>query len=113
MRRVHWLLEHPVGPLVSRAFGVRLSKPWDEVPLSPLECIGRIRVPVLLVHGTADHYFPPGHAADLAAASATGPVPAELWLEPGMGHAESGARPELVDRVAGWVLEQLSAPAGG
>lgn len=100
MRRVHWLLEHPLGRTVGRALGVRLSAPWAEVPTTPLELMDRIApVPLLLVHGTADHYFGPAHAVALQAASHGH---AELWIEPGMGHAESGSRPELIDRIAEW-----------
>jgi alpha-beta hydrolase superfamily lysophospholipase len=42
MRRVHWLLEHPAGPLVGRALGIRLGARWPQVPPTPLELIGRI-----------------------------------------------------------------------
>lgn len=106
MRRVHWLLEHPLGPLVGRWAGIRLGKPWDEVPPSPLETIGGIEAPLLLVHGTADPYLAPSHAIDLQRACAGR---AELWLEPGMGHAESGTSAELIDRIAGWAIDVIGA----
>ena len=104
MRRVHWLLESPLGPSVGRALGVRLGTPWPEIPQTPLEVIGRIApTPLLLVHGTADHYFSPTHALALHAAAGHG----ELWIEDGMGHAESGSTPELIDRIAEWTLSRI------
>lgn len=101
MRRVHWLLEHPLGPLVGRWVGVRLSDPWDTVPVSPIEVMAQITAPLLLVHGTADRYFSPAHAISLQRAS-TGA--AELWIEPAMGHAESGTSAQLLDRIADWAV---------
>jgi pimeloyl-ACP methyl ester carboxylesterase len=101
MRRVHWLLEHPVGPLVGRALGVRLGEPWPEVPPTPLELVHRIPpLPMLLVHGAADRYFGTDEATALHRASGgAGP----LWIEPGMGHAETATSTDLVDRIARWV----------
>lgn len=99
MRRLHWMLEHPLGPLVGRWVGVRLGKPWDDVPPSPLETIGRITAPLLLVQGTADRYF---SAADGLVLQRASGGHAELWLERGMGHAESGSSDELIDRIADW-----------
>ncbi|WP_229674674.1 alpha/beta hydrolase family protein [Nakamurella endophytica] len=106
MRRVHWLLEHPSGRLVGRALGVRLATPWPEIPTTPLEAVAGVAPrPLLLVHGTADHYFGPQHAAALHAAAGHG----NLWIEAGMTHAESGTTPELVDRIAGWLAARTTA----
>lgn len=102
MRRVHWMLEHPLGPLAGRWLGVRLSRPWSTVPPSPIEVIGQITLPLLLVQGTADRYFSPADGIALQRASGGH---AELWLEPGMGHAESGSSPGLIDRIAGWAAD--------
>ncbi|MET3804509.1 pimeloyl-ACP methyl ester carboxylesterase [Nakamurella sp. UYEF19] len=108
MRRVHWLLEHPLGPTVGRLLGVRLGEAWTDIPGTPLELIERIdSTPLLLVHGTADHYFSPAHALALKAASAGH---AELWIEDGMAHAESGSGPDLIERIARWA-HALSAPS--
>lgn len=108
MRRVHWLLESPLGPRVGRFVGVRLGTPWPTVPPTPLELVADIApIPLLIVHGTADRYFNPAHALALHRASgAAGP----LWIENGMGHAESGAPTELLDRLAGWVIS-VAGPA--
>lgn len=106
MRRVHWLLEHPLGGVTGRLIGVRLGTPWTEVPITPLEAVSRIApIPLLLVHGAADHYFGPDHALALRAASHGH---AQLWIEPGMTHAESATGPDLIDRIARW----LHAPVG-
>lgn len=101
MRRVHWLLEQPHGKLAARAIGVRLGDPWVQPPESPLEVVSHIKpTPLLIVHGELDHYFGQEHARSLHRASSGH---AELWLEPGMRHAESAVTPELVDRMAAWV----------
>jgi len=76
------------------------------VPPTPLETISRITQPLLLVQGTADRYFSPAQAVDLQRASLGH---AELWLEQGMGHAESGTSAQLVDRMARWAIEQGGA----
>lgn len=110
MRRVHWLIEQPHGRAVGRFLGVRLAGPWDGVPASPVEVVGRIApTPLLLVHGDADPYFPTEHARALQRASRGH---AELWVEPGMGHGESATSPELAGRLAGWIWTAC-APVSG
>lgn len=107
MRRVHWLLENPLGPAVGRCLGVRLGGAWTDIPSTPLEVIGDIApIPLLLVHGTQDRYFSPAHALDLRAAS---DGHAQLWIEDGMGHAESGCEPGLIRRIAEWSVRHASA----
>ncbi|MCK8680517.1 alpha/beta hydrolase [Streptomyces lichenis] len=101
MRRLHWVVTRPAGRLVGR-YGLRTrihDRDWDPVPLSPVEAVPLIApVPLLVVHGTADPYFPLDHPRMLAAAG-----PAELWLEPGMGHAEDAADEPLLARVGEWL----------
>ena len=60
------------------------------------------------MHGDQDHYFPPEHARQLYMAARE---PKELWLVPGMGHAEAACSSELVDRIGGWV-DQVTARPG-
>jgi pimeloyl-ACP methyl ester carboxylesterase len=99
MRRVHWAIETRVGRFVARhALRTRISSDgWDVVPEAPLDVVGRIApIPLLLVHGDADHYFPVEHPEALFAAARD---PKELWLVEGFGHAESAATPELLDRL--------------
>lgn len=105
MLRVQWLLEHPLGGLLGRRLGIRLSVPWDEVPSTPLQEVGSIvPTPLLLIHGTADHYFGPEQATMLHRAAPG----SELWLVDGMGHAESGISRATIDRAIGWVADRLT-----
>jgi pimeloyl-ACP methyl ester carboxylesterase len=108
MRRLHWAVESRLGRLVARhAFRTRItSAGWDQVPESPVEVVGRIApIPVLLVHGDADHYFPVEHPEALFAAANE---PKELWLLKGFGHAENAATPELLDRIGAHLTELVA-----
>jgi pimeloyl-ACP methyl ester carboxylesterase len=101
MQRVHWAIETRLGRLVAhRALRTRISAAgWaeDDFPEAPVEVVPRISpIPVLFVHGDRDHYFPVEHPEALYAAAND---PKELWLIEGFGHAESGATPELLDRI--------------
>ncbi|MCW8219483.1 MULTISPECIES: alpha/beta hydrolase [Streptomyces] len=101
MRRLHWVVTRRTGRLVGRyGFRTRIhTEDWDPVPLSPVEAVPLIRVPLLIVHGDRDPYFPLDHPRALAAAARGH---AELWLERGMGHAENAADEDLLTRVAEW-----------
>ncbi|MFF4097334.1 alpha/beta hydrolase family protein [Streptomyces sp. NPDC001834] len=108
MRRLHWLVTRPTGRLVGRyGFGVRIDRDdWDPVPLSPVGAAGLIApVPLLIVHGDRDPYFPLDHPRTLAEAAGDG---AELWLEPGMGHAENAADESLLTRIGDWTVAACS-----
>jgi pimeloyl-ACP methyl ester carboxylesterase len=99
MRRLHWVVERRTGRLYARrVMGTRVSpRPWEPLPESPVECVARIApLPLLVVHGDRDGYFPVEHPHALVEAARE---PVELWLEPGFGHAESAAAPELLDRL--------------
>jgi pimeloyl-ACP methyl ester carboxylesterase len=102
MRRVHWVIEKPAGRFVSRiALRTRIAKEgWDPVPPAPFEVAAKISpTPLLVVHGDRDPYFPLEHARQLFDNAAE---PKELWIEPGFGHAENAAPPELLERIARW-----------
>ncbi|MEU8590242.1 alpha/beta fold hydrolase [Streptomyces sp. NPDC048664] len=103
MRRLHWLVTRPEGRLLSR-YGLRTRvhhRDWDPVPASPVESVPLIApTPLLIVHGDRDGYFPLDHPRMLADAAAGH---AELWLEPGMGHAENASGDELLARIGAWV----------
>lgn len=111
MRRLHWLVTRPVGRAVSR-YGLRTRihhREWDPVPSSPVESVPLITpTPLLIVHGEQDGYFPVDHPRMLADAS---DGHADLWLEPGMGHAENAADDELLTRIGQWAAG-AAAPAG-
>jgi pimeloyl-ACP methyl ester carboxylesterase len=99
LRRLHLVVETRPGRAFARRFlGTRVSpEGWDPVPVPPADCVAAVApLPLLVVHGDRDLFFPVHHPHALVAA-ATGPV--ELWLEPGFGHAEAAAGPELLDRL--------------
>ncbi|MEU7044343.1 alpha/beta fold hydrolase [Streptomyces varsoviensis] len=106
MRRLHWIVTRPAGRLVSR-YGLRTRvhhEGWNPVPLSPVAAAPLIApTPLLIVHGELDPYFPLDHPRMLA--EAADPATTDLWIEPGFGHAENAAPPELLDRIAGWITE--------
>lgn len=106
MRRVHWLVTRPEGRLVGR-YGLRTRihhRDWNPVPLSPVEAAARIApAPLLIVHGDRDGYFPVDHPRMLAEAAGDA---GELWLEPGMGHAEHAAGDELLRRIGDWAVSR-------
>ncbi|MER5216130.1 alpha/beta fold hydrolase [Streptomyces sp. NPDC002838] len=106
MRRLHWLVTRPEGRLVGRyGFRTRIHhREWNPVPLSPVEAVPRIApTPLLIVHGELDGYFPVDHPRMLAAAAGDH---GELWLEPGMGHAEHAADDGLLGRIGDWAVGQ-------
>lgn len=107
MRIVHWMFESRSGRTATRVLRRTRIQPggWTTVPESPAEVAGAIAPrPLLIVHGDADHYFPLNHAEALAAAAPT----ADVWIEPGMGHAEVATTPVLIERIADWVLAALA-----
>jgi len=77
--------------------------------MPPAEAAARIApVPLLIVHGDLDGYFPVDHAEQLYAAARE---PKELWIEQGFGHAESAASPALLERIGDWVRGAVSVAA--
>jgi len=112
MRRVHFVAEKRLGRLIARQFLKTRISPggWPTPdPLPPAAAAARISpVPVLIVHGDKDLYFPPEHARQLYEGARE---PKELWLIPGFGHAERAMNDELVDRILGWLTEAVTRPA--
>jgi len=110
MRRVHWAVTRPTGRLVSR-WGLRTRihpYDWDPVPLSPVQSVPFIPpTPLLIVHGDRDAYFPLDHPLSLAEAAGDGG--ADLWIEPGFGHAENAVEPVLLDRIGAWLTARIPA----
>jgi fermentation-respiration switch protein FrsA (DUF1100 family) len=102
-------VEHRLGRFVTRRWlKTRISpEGWKLIPVPPAEAAAQISpVPLLIVHGDQDHYFPPEHGRQLYMAARE---PKELWIIPGMGHAESACRQELVDRIGDWIEQAISA----
>jgi pimeloyl-ACP methyl ester carboxylesterase len=113
MRRLHWAAEQPLGRLVTRTvLHTRVyNKRWDPIPMPPAEAAARISpVPLLVVHGDQDPYFPVDHAHQIYDAARE---PKELWIEHGFGHAEAAASADLVDRVGDWVAKVTTAAPPG
>lgn len=114
MRRLHWVIQRPVGRFVSR-YGLRTRihpRDWDPVPLSPVGAAPALApTPLLVVHGDQDPYFPLDHPHSLAAAA--DPDCTELWVVPGFGHAENAAEPPLLHRIAEWIAVRWRSAADG
>ena len=111
MRRVHYAVEHRIGRFVTRHWMNTRINPegWQLIPVPPAEAAAKIApVPLLIVHGDQDPYFPPEHARQLYLAARE---PKELWLIPGMGHAETASDNDLVDRIARWLDPAPRPPA--
>jgi pimeloyl-ACP methyl ester carboxylesterase len=105
MRVLHWAFETRTGRATTRVLKrTRISREaWVVVPEAPAEVAGAIAPrPLLVVHGELDRYLPVVHAERIAAAAPD----AEVWIEPGMGHAEIATTEALADRIATWVLDR-------
>jgi pimeloyl-ACP methyl ester carboxylesterase len=110
MRRVHLAAERRLGrAFTRRVLNTRVSpEGWPTPdPMPPAEAAALISpVPVLIVHGDKDIYFPLDHGQQLYDAAAE---PKELWIIPGFGHAERHTDDALVDRIAAWA-DKASVP---
>jgi pimeloyl-ACP methyl ester carboxylesterase len=108
MRRVHFAAEKRLGRLIARhVLKTRISPDgWDPEPLPPAAAAARISpVPVLIVHGDKDLYFPAAHGRELYNGARE---PKELWILPGFGHAERATDDKLVDRIAAWIAAAVT-----
>jgi pimeloyl-ACP methyl ester carboxylesterase len=112
MRRMHQVVASKIGRSFMRTRGTRIdSQGWpDPMPEAPVEAITLYpHLPVLLVHGDIDRYFPLEHPRSLhAAAVASGNDRVELWEIAGFGHAESAIDDETLERIATWAREQIA-----
>ncbi len=122
MRLLHRVVYSRTGRAVLRgAYGTRvLARPWQEpYPMSPAEAAGALApLPLLVVHGDRDGYFPTEHAELMVAAARAGAARrgvtdrTEYWLERGFAHAEAAASPELVDRIGRWAVHVMGSAGG-
>lgn len=115
MRLVHRLVETRTGRLAMRMSGTRISpREWtDPLPMAPFEAASRLgSVPLLVVHGDVDRYFPVEHPEAIRNAAAASGVPTEMWVVEGFGHAESAIAPQDIDRIGAWARECLIADGG-
>ena len=107
MRMLHLGIERSFGRFFLRSFRkVRVvNRRWESRPAEPREIAGDIApTPLLVVHGEADGYFPSSHATEIHDAAQE---PRELWIVPGMGHAERAVGPDLAVRIRAWLADHL------
>jgi pimeloyl-ACP methyl ester carboxylesterase len=103
MRLVHLAIENRPGRMITKALlKTRVSNgKWDPVPLPPDDAAALIApIPLLVVHGDKDHFFPVDHAQRIYDSAND---PKELWIVPGFGHAESATGPQLIRRIGRWI----------
>lgn len=113
MRLLHLSIEKALGRAVLRRFRkVRVTdRHWNPVPAEPREIAGQVApAPLLVVHGDSDAYFPVTHATAIYDAARH---PKDLWIIPGMGHAERAVDSELVARLRVWLDERFHEPREG
>lgn len=101
-------LHRAVGTVTGRAYlrarlGTRVDpRPWpDPPPMTPTVSAARIveqGIPLLVVHGDQDPFFPLDHPAALHRAAPG----SQAWIEPGFGHAEGAIDTGLIDRIGAW-----------
>ncbi|MDO9486459.1 MAG: alpha/beta fold hydrolase [Actinomycetota bacterium] len=112
MRLVHWLIETQAGRRVLHAKGTRVApEKWpDAGPVEPVAAAGMLAgTPLLVIHGTADRYFPLEHPQALhRAALEGGNADTELWVLDGIGHAEAAMESNTIDELARWGLARCA-----
>lgn len=111
MRTLHRLILTRAGRTLLRlARRTRVSPAgWsDKDPIDARAAAAEVDVPMLVVHGDEDDYFPLHHAWHVHSAAAD----AALWLERGLGHAEAGVTEALVRRIGTWLDSHTKAAEG-
>lgn len=109
MRLLHVGVGKRAGRFFLRTFRkVRvIDRTWSTRPAEPREIAGEISpTPLLVVHGDSDTYFPTTHATAIHAAAR---APKDLWIIPGMGHAERAVEPVLAERIRDWIADRLQS----
>jgi len=108
VKRMTWLFTSSLGRAIARrVMGTTINLEWGN-PAPPADVIGSIApIPVLIVHGADDHFFP---SADAELLYARAGEPKRLLILPKFGHAEDGFTPEFAEQLAGEV-EALVSPA--
>ncbi len=111
VRRMTWIFTHPLGrSMFRRLFGTRINLDWGN-PEPPIQVIGSVHAPILLIHGDDDHFFSPHDAEELYERA---PEPKRLKLVPHFGHAEDGFTEsfasELSEEIAGMLARTPGSP---
>jgi len=111
MRVMHRLVAMRTGRQLFRLRHTRIDgSGWpDPMPMQPVEAAELITdIPVLIVHGDVDHYFPLEHPRSLHAALLRGGNErADLWELSGFAHAESAIPAKTLGEITTWVRERL------
>lgn len=104
-KRATWLMSHPVGRAIAQnIFGTEIGGVWGDPP-PPADLVAKIApVPLWLVHGDDDHFFPPADAELLYARAGE---PKRLSILPGFGHAEDGFTPAFARTLADGIEAML------
>ena len=98
VRRLRRLVTTRHGRVATRTVLRTRVAPYRPPSPSPLECVGAVApLPLLLVHGELDGCF--GVEQVHALAAAAGPS-VRVRVEPGAGHAETGATDGMLARLA-------------
>ncbi len=109
VRRMTWVFMTRLGrSLARRLMGTRIHVDWGD-PEPPAKVVGRIApIPLLIVHGEDDHFFPPADAELLYERALE---PKKLILMPQFGHSEDGFKPGFPELLIG-EIEAMLAPSG-
>lgn len=108
--RLRWLTASAGGRGLARALGFRLTTEW-QWPEEPEDVVGRVApTPLILVHGTDDHFFDEEQAWRLYRRAGD---PKRLLLATRFGHAEDGFSPAFAGLVAARLYEVLGLPPPG
>jgi pimeloyl-ACP methyl ester carboxylesterase len=100
VRTATWLFMSKIGRGVARRLmGTKIDMLLaSNAPESPEEFVARIApTPLLIVHGSDDHFFGPAEGRRLFEAAGE---PKRLLELDHFGHAEDGFTPEFADRLA-------------
>ena len=106
-RFVHRLVQTRWGRTVMKLGGTRVTdEEWVEpYPAAPFEAAALLDVPLLIVHGDVDRYFPIEHPQAIQRSAVAAGVRTDLWLEKGFGHAESAVSTQILRRIGAWARE--------
>ena len=111
---MHWAVERRLGRLfVSKMLNTRISSGrWDPVPVPPADAAAKIApIPLLIVHGDQDSFFPVEHATQLYVAANEPKRSGGSARVLGTPRSAAAADTALLDRIGGWVSAAVVAPA--
>ena len=106
-RGYNWLFGVCFGPCIVFWMDVLYGFKMDRI--SPVRLAPRVRLPVLIIHGALDRFFPPHHATRLR--DGFPPGCASLFVAEGAGHSDSSLTSEYPAVVRSFVREHLLEPS--